>query len=76
MEDSSATKRLSRPEAIERIRVKLKELTDDEHCACSVAGDRGIFCAGFRSLSTGVPRPLLLIAGKRPAASREELEGL
>ena len=77
MEDFSATKRLSRPEAIERIRVRLKELTDDEHCACSVAGDRGIFCAGFRSLSDNEFRGRFSwIAGKRPRASRQELEDL
>ncbi|HZI67677.1 MAG TPA: hypothetical protein VFF17_14045 [Thermoanaerobaculia bacterium] len=77
MEQAVELLHLSRPEAIERIRAKLKELTDDEHCGCSVAGDRGIFCGGFRSLSDKEFRGRFSwIARQRPRASRQELEGL
>ena len=77
MEESTATERVSRPQAIERIRQRLKDLTDDEHCACAVAGDHGVFCGGFRALSDKDFRGRFAwIARKRPKASRDELEGL
>ncbi len=37
-----------RGHAIARLREALLKLTDDEHSLCQVAGDRGIFCHGFR----------------------------
>jgi hypothetical protein len=34
--------------AIARLREALVKLTDDDHSLCQVAGERGIFCHGFR----------------------------
>jgi len=68
---------VSRPQAIERIRERLKTLTDDEHCACAAAARFGIFCKGFRDLSDEeFRRRFDWIAGKRPGVTREELERL
>ena len=68
---------LSRPQAIERIREKLKALTDDEHCACAVAARLNVFCGGFRALSDGEFRTRFSwISRKRPRASRGELENV
>jgi hypothetical protein len=38
----------TRGEAIARLRDALVKLTDDEHCLCQIASERGIFCHGFR----------------------------
>jgi hypothetical protein len=38
----------SRSEAVVRLREALLALTDEEHSMCQVAGERGIFCHGFR----------------------------
>ena len=68
---------VSRPQAIERIREKLKSLTDGEHCACAVAARLNVFCGGFRALSDGEFRTRFSwISRKRPRASRGELERL
>jgi hypothetical protein len=37
----------SRSEALARLRAALLALTDEEHCICQVAAERGIFCRGF-----------------------------
>ncbi len=41
----------TRSEAIGKLRDALVKLTDDDHCLCQVAGERGIFCHGFRRWS-------------------------
>lgn len=72
-----AAERLSRPEAIERMRQKLRSLTDEDHCVCSVVGRLGIFCQGFHRLSDAeLRRRFHWIARKRPGAPREALEEL
>jgi hypothetical protein len=38
----------ARGEAIAKLREALVRLTDDDHSLCQVAGERGIFCHGFR----------------------------
>ena len=77
MEQAVDTNHLSRPQAIERIREKLKALTDDEHCACAVAARLNVFCGGFRALSDGEFRTRFSwISRKRPRASRGELENV
>ncbi len=77
MEHTAGLDHLSRRQAIDRIREKLKALTDDEHCACAVASGFGIFCGGFRALSDEeFRRRFAWIASKRPQASREQLETL
>ncbi len=69
--------KLSRPQAIERMRQKLRSLTDEDHCVCSVVGRLGIFCQGFHRLSEAELRQRFhWIARKRPGAPREALEEL
>jgi hypothetical protein len=69
--------RLSRPQAIEVLREKLKNLCDDEHCACAAAAHFGVFCKGLSGLSDDAFRKRFdWIARKRPKATREELERL
>jgi len=67
---------LGREEAIERIRVRLLELCDDEHSICQVAAKHKIFCQGFRRLSSEEFREkydwLQEKSAKRP--TRPELE--
>jgi hypothetical protein len=68
---------VSRPEAIARIRGRLKSFCDEEHCACAAAAHRGILCGGLRNLSDKeLRRRFDWIARSRPDASREELERL
>jgi hypothetical protein len=37
-----------RVKAISRLRTTLLSMTDEEHSLCQVAGERGVFCRGFR----------------------------
>ena len=68
---------LSRPRAIALLRDRLSSLTDDEHCACTVAAKENVFCAGFRELPDAeLRRRFSWIAKSRPGISREELESL
>lgn len=77
MEHAAGLEHLSRPQAIDRIREKLKALTDEEHCACAVAARFNVFCGGFRALTDEkFRRRFSWIVSKRPRASRQELEGL
>jgi hypothetical protein len=67
--------RLSRPAAIARIRATLAALADDENCACAVAARYGVLCGGFTKLpDKEFKSRFAWIAGKRPDATREELE--
>lgn len=76
-DNEGALETLSRPEAIERMRQKLRSLTDEDHCVCSVVGRIGIFCQGFNRLSDAELRGRFdWIARKRPGAPREALEEL
>jgi len=76
--DSAAggsAERLTRPEAIGRIRTTLAALTDDENCACSVSARYGVLCRGFTKLPDRAFRDRFSwIASTRPQASRGELE--
>jgi hypothetical protein len=68
---------LSRPKAIEILRLSLQALCDDEHCACAADAHFGVFCQGFRHLSDAEFRKRFdWIARKRPKAPRAELERL
>src|SRR5512141_316943 len=69
--------KLSRPQAIEKMRQKLRTLTDQDHCVCSVVGQLGIFCRGFKALPEKDLRSRYQwIAKKRPNAPREMIEEL
>jgi hypothetical protein len=68
---------LTRPEAIARLREKLKTYCDDEHCACSAAARFGLFCGGFKRFSDEELRNRFdWIVRTRPHVTREELERL
>jgi hypothetical protein len=74
---ANPTEHLTRPEALQLIRGKLKGLTDDENCMCLVAARIGVFCKGFHEIpDVEFRRRFDWIARKRPKASREELERL
>ena len=69
--------KLSRPQAIERMRVKLRKLTDQDHCLCSVVGELGIFCRGFKGVTEKELRKRYhWISRRRPTAPRELIEEL
>jgi hypothetical protein len=71
------TEPVTRPQAIELLRRKLEHLPKPEECLCAAAGRYGIFCGGFRKLSDEEFKSRFdWIAGKRPGASRAELENL
>ena len=66
---------LSRPQAVELLRGKLKSLTDEDHCMCAAAAKAGVFCRGFGRLSDQeFRRRFDWIVRTRPRASRSELE--
>ena len=68
---------VTRPEAIARIRGRLKSYSDGGHCACAAAAHLGTLCGGFRKFSDEQLRSRFdWIARSRPDASREELERL
>ena len=67
--------RISRPDAIARIRQTLSALTDETHCACAISAKYGVLCKGFTALSDKEFRKRFAwIAASRPNASRAELE--
>ncbi len=69
--------KLSRPQAIEKMRQKLRKLTDQDHCVCSVVGELGIFCRGFKALpDKELRKKYHWISRKRPNAPREAIEEL
>lgn len=77
LDSSSAPERVTRPQAIQRIRQTLGALTDDENCACSVAARYGVLCGGFSKLPDKEFRNRFpWISAKRREATREELEHL
>ena len=66
---------MTRDEAISRLRNEFVAMTDDEHCMCRVAADRGIFCRGFNQFSDDeLRRRYWWIVRRRPSLTREQLE--
>ena len=66
---------LTRDEAISRLRNEFVAMTDDEHCMCRVAAERGIFCRGFNQFSDDeLRRRYWWIVRRRPSLTREQLE--
>src|ERR1022692_913415 len=49
--------RLTRPQAIARIRASFAALADEENCACSVAARYGVLCGGFVDAADAHPHP-------------------
>jgi hypothetical protein len=75
--EEKAPEHLSRPEAIARLRERLKMFVKNEECVCEAVGGLGIFCRGFRALTDEEFRARFeFIAKQRPRATREELEEL
>ncbi len=69
------TEEILRSEAITRLRSELGKLTDIENSICKVAGERGIFCNGFKRYTDDELRNRYSwIVAKRPDMTREELE--
>ena len=67
----------TRQEAISRLRVALRKLTDDEHPICQVAAERGIFCHGFRRWSDSeFDQRFRGALGRSTHLSREQMEDL
>ena len=76
-EEVLSIERISRPEAIDRLREKLRTFVVDENCLCEVAGRVGIFCRGFRRLSDAEFRQRFdWLARRRPGEPRKALEEL
>ena len=66
---------ITRNEAIDLLRSEFQKLTDEDHCMCSVAAARGIFCGGFRQYSDDDLRQRYWwIVRRRPSITREQLE--
>ena len=69
--------KVTRDEAIARIRAVLLQETDEETSMCKAAADHGIFCRGFRHYGDAeLRRKYDWIVRKRPAITRPELEEL
>ncbi len=66
---------VSREELVERLRLALAELTDQETSICKAAAERGIFCRGFaRYNDQQLRRKYDWIVRKRPGMTRADLE--
>lgn len=66
---------LTRTEAIGRLRDCLGKFADAETSVCKAAGDRGVFCRGFRQFSDAeLKQRYSWIVEKRPGITRPELE--
>lgn len=76
-EEVLSIEQISRPEAIDRLRERLKNFVVGEHCLCEVAGRLGIFCRGFRRLSDAEFRQRFdWLLRRHPGSPRKALEEL
>jgi len=77
VKEEQAMATLTRVQAIDAIRRAILKLVDDEHSACEVAAEKGVFCHGFRRYSDEELRKRYkwLMKGKE-SMGREELEDL
>jgi hypothetical protein len=73
----SPVKKLSRPEAIARIRFRLQKLAGEEKCVCRTAGKLNVFCGGFAAIPDKELRERFdWIVRGHPDATRAEIEEL
>lgn len=73
--ESSGPERISREEAIRRLRSVLVLYSDREHSACRVAAEKGIFCRGFsRYTEEELRKKYPWLVNRQPSISRRELE--
>ena len=64
-----------RGEAIPRLRASLLAMTDEDHSLCQIAGERGIFCRGFRRWGEAeFDRRWRKYIGRSTHLSREQME--
>jgi hypothetical protein len=69
--------KLTRDDAIARLREELIRMTDEDRCICDVAAEQKIFCNGFRRYSEGdLRKRYWWIVRRRPDITREELEAI
>lgn len=74
---TSSKTEIDRQSAIAQIRSALLQLTDDEHSACQIAAQKGIFCGGFRRYTDEEIRTRYdWLVRKNPSMPREDLEEL
>ena len=70
-------KTLTRAQAIDALRSRLLELSDEDHSICEVAARHDIYCHGFKQWSFDeLKRRYWWLADRRPHVTREELERL
>jgi hypothetical protein len=70
-------KTLTRTQAIDALRSRLLELSDEDHSVCEVATRHGIYCHGFTQWSFDeLKQHYWWLADRRPHVTREELERL
>ncbi|HVT42892.1 MAG TPA: hypothetical protein VMT00_00725 [Thermoanaerobaculia bacterium] len=74
---STTAERISRKEAVDRLREHLGQLADEEHSVCQVAAERGLFCRGFARYSDEeLEKRYYWLVRRDRNMDREELEGL
>lgn len=70
-------KTMNREQLIQALRGALLDLTDDEHCVCSVASKLHVFCGGFSRWKTHELRQRYdWIVARNPRITRARLEDL
>lgn len=70
-------KTITREAAIEALRRRFLELTDDEHCMCSVAAELHVFCGGFSQWKSHELRQRYdWLLARNPRMTRAQLEDL
>ena len=70
-------KSITRDQAINRLRGKLMQLTDEDHSACEVTSERGLFCMGFKQWTfEELKERYWWLVRSRPNITRDELERL
>lgn len=77
METPAPMPRVTRDEAIRRIRDVLVAMVDDDHSLCQVAAERGVFCHGFRRYSDmEFQQRYEWLVRRNPGLSRDQIEEL
>ena len=66
---------MTRADAISNLRRELMQSTDEENSICKVAGERGVFCKGFKRYTDDELRKRYdWIVAKNPLMTRDDLE--
>ena len=68
---------LTRPQAIERLRERLRTFAEKDHCICETVGRLGVFCGGFKRLpEKEFTQRFQWIVRGHPNEPRQSLEAL